>query len=156
MSVITIAALFVSASTTYSLPPGLLSSICYAESRHSTLELVTQDNGSPSYGICQIKYDTAALMGFKGTSKQLLTPKVNIKYAAKYLKYQLLRYQGNVYKASLAYNAGSYRCGKNHFYWLKVTDSYSTLFGVGSKWLLERSKQDYKSSVLASLPGTKE
>ena len=64
------------------------------------------DGKTNSYGVCQIKYETAQQLGFKGTAKQLMEPKNNIKYAAKYLARQLHRYNGNVNKAVIAYNRG--------------------------------------------------
>ncbi len=66
------------------------------------------DGGSPSLGICQIKLETARLMGFKGDQKQLMDPQVNITYSALYLHKQLLRYHQDVHKAVSAYNAGTW------------------------------------------------
>lgn len=65
------------------------------------------DGGSPSIGLCQVKLKTSKWLGYKGTEKQLLNPTVNAYYAAKYLKYQLKRYNGNTEKALIAYNRGN-------------------------------------------------
>lgn len=65
------------------------------------------DGNSDSIGVCQIKLQTAKMLGFKGTEKQLLNPHVNIKYAAKYLSHQLYRYDGDVTKSIISYNIGS-------------------------------------------------
>lgn len=101
--------MFIAATTANDLPEGLLSSLCYVESRHR-VEAVHQDDGSSSsLGVCQIKLNTARLLGFKGTETDLLKTGVNIKYAAKYLGKQYRRYDGDVIKAVAAYNAGSYR-----------------------------------------------
>lgn len=105
----TLIILFASASSTFSLPPGLLSSVCYVESGHRADAFTADDKGSPSHGVCQIKMGTAQLMGFKGTAAQLQRPAINVKYAAKYLSHQLHRYGGDVTKALAAYNAGTCR-----------------------------------------------
>lgn len=96
------------ASQTFSLPPGLLSAVCYVESHHKPRAVNRQDGGSPSLGLCQIKLDTAKLLGFQGKEKDLMNPKVNAYYAAKYLKKQLDRYDGYYYRAISAYNAGKF------------------------------------------------
>ena len=86
----------------------LLLAVCTHESGLKNV-VVLEDKGSPSIGACQIKKGTAQLMNFKGKEKQLLKPEVNIYYSAKYLKYQMDRYNNNWVKAVAAYNAGSYR-----------------------------------------------
>ncbi len=101
-----LAILFLTASTQFSLPPNLLSSLCYVESRHNISVVHEHDGGDSSIGICQIKLKTAKYLGFKGTEKQLLDPKTNIYYAAKYLAYQRTRYHGDIKKAIIAYNKG--------------------------------------------------
>lgn len=60
-------------------------------------------------GVCQIKLQTARLVGYTGKEKDLLDPGLNIYYAGKYLKKQLDRYKGDIPKAVSAYNAGTYR-----------------------------------------------
>lgn len=64
------------------------------------------DGGSPSIGICQIKFKTAKWLGYKGTAEGLLDPKTNIHYSGKYLAYQLRRYKSNS-RAVVAYNFGN-------------------------------------------------
>lgn len=90
----------------YNLPPNLLSSLCWVESKHNVYAHHVNDGGSDSFGICQIKYNTAKHMGFKGTKQQLMEPINNINYAAAYLSYQLVRYNNNPKKAVIAYNRG--------------------------------------------------
>lgn len=108
----TLIALFLSVSTTFSLPPGLLSALCFVESNHKVHAVNYDDGGSDSIGVCQIKLHTARLVGFKGTEKQLRRPEVNAYYAGAYLRYQLDRYDGDIRKAVAAYNAGTHR--ENH------------------------------------------
>lgn len=85
----------------------LLLAICTHESGLNNV-LVPHDNGSPTYGICQVKYDTAKMLGFTGKAQDLMVPKVNAKWAATYLRYQTNRYGGNWFKIAAAYNAGTY------------------------------------------------
>lgn len=101
--------LFAMATQTFQLPPGLLSSLCYVETHHNPNAVVMNDGGSPSRGVCQVKYNTAVGLGFKGSPKELQTPVTNVYYAGKYLRYQLDRYNGDIRKAVAAYNAGSHR-----------------------------------------------
>lgn len=108
-----LALLFVSASQTYDLPPGLLSAICYVESRHTPSAIHELDGHSDSLGECQIKISTAQYFGFKGNAKDLMNPKINIKYAALYMRYQLFRYKIDFRKAVAAYNAGRYNKNKH-------------------------------------------
>jgi len=102
----TLSALFISMSAYYGLPPGLLSSVCYVESKHNISALHKHDGNGDSIGVCQIKLKTARHMGFHGTEAQLMIPRNNVKYAAKYLSYQMKRYH-NINKAIIAYNYGN-------------------------------------------------
>ncbi len=102
----TLAAIFIATSAQFHLPPGLLSSLCFVESNHKTEAVHINDGKTNSYGVCQIKLETAKWLGFKGTATELMKPKVNIYYAGKYLARNLKRYHGNVNKAVTAYNKG--------------------------------------------------
>lgn len=88
-------------------------SICWVESKHKNV-INKHDGGSPSYGICQVKLDTANWMkeynripGKPITSKDLMNPDVNVYYAERYLRYQLKVYKNDINCAISAYNAGS-------------------------------------------------
>lgn len=125
MNTLALYALFVAATHTYDLPKGLLSSLCFVESNHKVHAYNQHDGRSPSYGVCQIKLGTAKYVGFKGSEKDLMKPRTNIMYAAKYLKKQLNRYHGNVRRAVAAYNAGTFKQDEfgniiNHNYVKKV------------------------------------
>lgn len=111
----TLALLFAAATTTYHLPPGLLSALCHVESTHRINAVHHDDGRSDSLGVCQIKLETAKWLGFKGTREQLMKPEVNIKYAAIYLNRQLVRYSGDTPKAVASYNTGSFKPGATHF-----------------------------------------
>lgn len=93
------------AQITTGLDPRLLYSVCLVESSGNIHAYVAQDGISPSYGLCQIKLNTARLVGFTGNARQLMRPGVNAHYAAKYLVKNLKRYK-NIKKAISAYNAG--------------------------------------------------
>lgn len=86
----------------------LLVAICSHESLNFTKTYTPDDKGSPSFGICQVKYDTAYQMGFQGMPVELMDNKTNAKYAALYLKYQQTRYGDDWCVLSAAFNAGSY------------------------------------------------
>lgn len=98
--------LFINVSTVFGLPSGLLSSVCFIESRYNHSAVAHRDGHSDSYGMCQVKYETAKHLGFKGTRKDLMEPKNNIYYAGKYLKIQLERYN-NIERALVGYNRGN-------------------------------------------------
>jgi len=104
---ITLMLIFMAASNQNHLPPGLLESVCIIESNLNPTAIHHHDGNGDSLGICQIKYNTAKSLGFKGTEKDLMDPKTNIQYAAKYLAHQIHRYHGNIQKGLIAYNQGS-------------------------------------------------
>lgn len=131
MTITALLLMFSTATNQYQLPSGLLASLCYVESRHNPKAINPDDGKSSSLGVCQIKLETAKLMGFKGSVKELMDPKVNIKYAAKYLKKQIDRYDGDIPKAVAAYNAGSYRENKK-----KVAINSAYVKKVFAQWAL--------------------
>lgn len=106
MEQILLTALFAAATKQFNLPQGLLASLCYVESAHDTGAIHHDDGGTNSVGICQVKLSTAQWLGFKGTEKELMEPKTNIYYAAKYLKYNISRYKDHI-KGVVAYNRGN-------------------------------------------------
>lgn len=108
----TLLTLFALTTTTFNLPTGLLSALCYVESGHHVGAYLANDGGSPSHGVCQVKLETARLMGFRGTPAKLKQPKVNIYYAGKYLAYQMVRYNHDSRKAIAAYNAGTFKVNR--------------------------------------------
>jgi soluble lytic murein transglycosylase-like protein len=98
------------------IPPGLLIAVCMTETNLQNVD-VLNDGGTPSYGVCQVKLETARWMG-KVHKKQYIQQftkddmrkiRNNAKVAALYLKYQLQRYQDDACKAVAAYNAGSFK-----------------------------------------------
>jgi soluble lytic murein transglycosylase-like protein len=92
---------------TIGVPGFLLLAICTHESGLRNV-IAPQDHGSPSFGVCQLKENTAKLLGYSGDGNGLMNPETNIRYAALYLKMQLDRYDGSWCQAVSAFNAGSY------------------------------------------------
>lgn len=99
--------LYLFASIQYGLPQGLLSSICYVESKHDISAYHKHDGKGNSVGVCQVKIQTAMMLGFRGSEKELMEPSTNVMYAAKYLQHQLIRYDGDTVAAIISYNRGS-------------------------------------------------
>lgn len=112
---------FLIASLLTGVDPTLLSAICYVESKHDAGAYVAMDGTSPSYGICQIKLNTARHMGFVGSASELMHPTTNAVYAAKYLQWQKRRYKDQM-KAISAFNCG-HACN-NKSYIQKVMQQY--------------------------------
>lgn len=87
----------------------LLLAICNHESNGFRVNYTAYDQGSPSFGACQLKEASARQVGFKGKAEALKNPKTNAKYAALYLKYEQSRYgESDWCVLTSAYNAGSY------------------------------------------------
>lgn len=100
---------FAFTTQSFNLPSGLLSALCYVESADQVNAVHKDDGGGDSLGVCQIKETTAKIMGFKGAKRDLMNPVTNIYWAGKYLAKQLIRYNGNYFRAISAYNSGTYR-----------------------------------------------
>lgn len=87
----------------------LLLAVCSHESANFTLNYSAHDNGSPSFGVCQLKFATALALGFSGKPEELMDPKTNVYFAAQYLQYQQSRYGVKEWcKQVSAYNSGTY------------------------------------------------
>ncbi len=98
--------------------------MCYVESNHNTAVIAYNDGTTHSYGVCMIKLATARQMGFKGTEKELMQPKNNVLFAAKFLKYQINRYNGDVARGVTAYNKGHSSGDGNSVYYKKVVNQW--------------------------------
>lgn len=95
-------------------PPELMLAICKVESSLRPTAVNHKDgNGRTSIGLCQIQLRTAQWMGYTGDEKGLYSVESNVKYSARYLAYQLRRYDHVYDYAIAAYNAGSVRRNPN-------------------------------------------
>lgn len=104
----TYTAIILAAAAKVKISGALLLAICTYETNLTNIT-VYHDGDSPSYGICQVKYETAQMIGFKGKAEDLVNPKTNAKWAAKYVKYQTRRYGKDDWcRLTAAFNAGSY------------------------------------------------
>ncbi len=95
----------INAAKVVGISSSLLMGICQTETGLKNV-IHYNDGHSHSYGICQIKHNTAKRFRAKITKKDLLNAYINAVMAAEYLKYQLARYNNNQNMAISAYNAG--------------------------------------------------
>ncbi len=106
---------FIEAAESNQIDLKLIRALCWIESSHKVRAKAIFDQknlnkkGATSYGVCQIQYETAKWMGYSGTAKQLMNPHTNTYYAAKMLKYWLVKSKGNWQLAVSAYNRGHYK-----------------------------------------------
>ena len=115
-------------ATAVKVSPYILLGICTTESNLRNV-INHNDGGSPSYGICQIKLNTAKMFNPRITPKELMNPELNAYYAARYIKHQMNRYNENIIKAIAAYNSGRVKYNKsgriiNYKYVRKVLTHY--------------------------------
>jgi soluble lytic murein transglycosylase-like protein len=67
----------------------------------------TEKQVSSSYGLMQLMYPTAWMLGFREDPEELYNPYKNIHLGTKYLKQLLDKYDGNHFLALAHYNGGS-------------------------------------------------
>lgn len=118
--------------------PKLLASIAKVESSWNPAA-TNHHKGITYYGLMQISYGTAHMMGYRGKPQDLMNWKINIKWASKYLQY--LSEEHLTYRDVVAsYNAGTvimckYKCPKGHLvnekYVKDVMSVYNILSGEG-------------------------
>lgn len=95
-------------SIKHGVPTTLIYAIIFMESSiHPNTKIWEPNVEQFAMGLGQVLPSTARWMGFKGTDEELLKPEVNLEYVAKYLRYQLDRYENDIPEAIAAYNAGS-------------------------------------------------
>lgn len=120
----TLAAIFLTVSIQYDLPPGMLSAVCMVESNHTPTAIHRNDGNGDSLGICQIKASTARQFGFTGNAEDLMDPQTNITYAAAYLAWQLERYDYDTMRGLTAYNKGCSTGSGRSTYAKKVIETW--------------------------------
>lgn len=110
----------------------LMIALCTHES--GLKNVVVQDDGDgPTYGICQVKLETARHMdevynlNTKATIKRIMNPFINAFYSAKYLKFQLEQNNGDVLAALDSYNKG-HLVSRNSKYVRYIKKTFKKLF----------------------------
>lgn len=94
------------------VPRELVLAVCWGESSFRNKKVTHMDGETPSYGVCQVKLETAKFMDkvyhhkIKVTAKMLDKVGTNAFYASCYLRYQLNKYHQNWKFAVDAYNKG--------------------------------------------------
>ena len=114
--------------------PKLIASIAMVESDVQPQAKSTY-KGVTYYGLMQISYSTAKMVGFRGKPHDLMNWRTNIKWATKYLA-QLKAEHGTLRKTIAAYNAGTVyycqrKCPRGHLvnedYVRKVLRAYEEI-----------------------------
>jgi soluble lytic murein transglycosylase-like protein len=100
--------IILNAAKLFHIHGALLIALCAHESAGFTKNYTPMDHGSPSFGACQLKFSTAKMLNFHGKPTDLMDPKINLKYAASYLRFQQNRYGNDWVKITAAYNSGTY------------------------------------------------
>ncbi len=88
------------------LDPALIAGVIYAETKFEP-----RTSSAGALGLMQILPATADYIarlsgGFRFTTSDLATPKINVAYGSWYLRYLLDHYEGNEMEAVAAYNGG--------------------------------------------------
>jgi soluble lytic murein transglycosylase-like protein len=94
-------------SALYGLPESLVHRIVKRESKYNP-----KAYHGGRWGLMQIGYDTARVMGYHGPAKGLLDVDANLKYGIKYLAGAYLVAGGNVDRAMRYYRSGYYYVAK--------------------------------------------
>lgn len=94
-------------SAMYGLPEALVHRIVSHESKYNP-----KAYHGGHWGLMQIGYDTARVMGYRGPAKGLLEVDANLKYGVKYLAGAYLVAGGNADKALRYFRSGYYYIAK--------------------------------------------
>jgi hypothetical protein len=84
------------------LPPDIAEAVVFVESSYDA-SLV---GGVGEIGLMQVRPETAALLGFKGTTTELAKPEINIRYGVAYLSRAWRLAHGDLCRALMKYRAG--------------------------------------------------
>ena len=90
----------------YKIDPDIIEATVFVESSFNPKARGKDKKGTGfSYGLMQIKFDTAKSMGYTGKIVGLYDPETNLKYSIKYL-HQCYLWTGNIWHGLDAYNRG--------------------------------------------------
>lgn len=84
------------------LPADVAEAVVFVESRYDS----TVIGRVGEIGLMQVRPETAAMLGFRGTTAELAKPEVNIHYGVTYLARAWRLAQGDLCKALMKYRAG--------------------------------------------------
>ena len=102
-----VAAAITEYSNLYGVPESLVHSIVKRESKYNP-----KARHGGNWGLMQINYATARIMGYRGSAKGLLDVDANLKYGVKYLAGAYLVAGGNTRRALGYYTGGYYYVAK--------------------------------------------
>lgn len=84
------------------LPPDIAEAVAFVESRYDS----TVVGGVGEIGVMQVRPETAAMLGFRGTTAELAKPDINIHYGVIYLSKAWRLTGGDLCRALMKYRAG--------------------------------------------------
>ncbi|MBR0719740.1 lytic transglycosylase domain-containing protein [Bradyrhizobium liaoningense] len=84
------------------LPADIAEAVVFVESRYDS----TVIGRVGEIGLMQVKPETAAMLGFRGTTEELAKPEINIHYGVTYLAKAWRLAQGDLCRALMKYRAG--------------------------------------------------
>ena len=95
------------AAKSYSVPVPLIKAIMRAESNFNPMAKRHEANVNDySYGLMQVRCDTAKWMGYSGECEDLLNPETNIQVGTKFIAYLQRQFTNDTERVIAAYNAG--------------------------------------------------
>jgi soluble lytic murein transglycosylase-like protein len=89
-------------TATTKLPPDIAEAVVFVESRYDSSVV----GRVGEIGLMQVRPETAAMLGFKGTTAELAKPEINIHYGVIYLSRAWRLAQGDLCRALMKYRAG--------------------------------------------------
>jgi Transglycosylase SLT domain len=89
-------------AATTRLPPDIAEAVVFVESRYDSSVV----GRVGEIGLMQVRPETAAMLGFKGTTAELAKPEINIHYGVIYLSRAWRLAQGDLCRALMKYRAG--------------------------------------------------
>lgn len=96
-------ALIRAAAAEHGIPEALVHRVVQRESGYRA-----DARNGPYWGLMQVLPQTARTMGFRGRPEELLDPRVNLRYAGRYLRGAWLVSDGNIDRAVMWYARGYY------------------------------------------------
>ena len=121
------------AARKYDVDPDLIKAIIMTESSGRPNAIRHEWNGYDSIGLMQVTIPAARDVGYTGDESGLFNPITNIEYGTKYLKHLLDEFNGNMYLAVAAYNAGAYNVkhGRYSRRYVSTVLKYYRMFNEG-------------------------